>query len=360
MSTEIKLWEMKEGALIPSEISLAEAGRTEKNDLEQWIKSNSDILGEDIIIIGEQVMTKRGPLDFLCIDRSGNLVIVELKRDMLHREALAQAIDYTSDIASWDIDKLNSECEKYTGKKIEEYLSENFDLEDEELENISVNRFQKILLVGTRVDESLERMVEWLSNNYDININVLILKYTKTKSGDEIIARTTIIPESIEQEKTQRHQKRIYAERHILRKEFWTQLLDKLNKKSNLFSRISPGIYSWIGAGAGRSGIGYNFTVNNNRGGCEIYLDRGKHYVEPNLNKERFDELYKHKEEIENKLGFELNWERLNEKRASRISFYFKNGGLKDKEKWDELQEKMQDTMIQLENVFKDYIKNLK
>ncbi|MBU2052618.1 MAG: DUF4268 domain-containing protein [Nanoarchaeota archaeon] len=359
MATEIKLWEIVEGKLIPSEVSMVDAGRTEVNDLERWIKDNPEILGGDILIIGEQIMTKRGPLDFLGIDQSGNLIIIELKRDKLHREVLSQAIDYASDISSWDLERLNEECERYTGKKISECLIENFDLDEESIEDISINNFQKILLVGTSVDESLERMIGWLSNNYDMGINVLVLKYTKTKMGDEIIARTTIIPEEIEQEKSQRHQRKIYAERHFLRKEFWGQLLEKINKKSNFFSRISPGIYHWVGTGAGKTGIGYNFVIFNNESGCEIYLDRGKEYVNPNINKKRFDQLVSFKEEIENKLGFSLNWERLDNKRASRIGVRFEDGGLRDKEKWGALQDRMIERMIKIESIFKDHIRNL-
>ncbi len=359
MATEIKLWQIEEGKLVPSETSMIDAGRTETKDLEQWIKSNPEILGEGIVLIGEQIMTKRGSLDFLGIDKSGNLIIVELKRDKLHREVLAQAIDYTSDLASWDFEKLNAECEKYTGKKIEECLSENFDLDDEALEDISINKFQKILLVGTGVDESLQRMIEWLSDNYDVSINALILKYTKTKSGDEIIAKTTIIPEEVEQEKTQKHQKKIYAERHILRKEFWTQLLEKINKKSNLFSRISPSVYHWVGTGAGKSGVSYNFSIYNQESACEIYLDRGKNYIEPNINKQRFDELIKYKQKIEDKLGFELSWERLDNKRASRIGIRFNDGGLRNKEKWDLIQNKMIENMIKIEEVFREYVLKL-
>src|SRR3989344_5485715 len=208
MVTEIKLWEINEGKLIPLEVNMIDAGRTEVNDLEQWIKNNPEILGEDILIIGEQVMTKRGPLDFLGIDKSGNLIIIELKRDMLHREVLAQAIDYASDIASWDIEKLNETCLKFTGQSLEDYLKGNF--EEEDLEDISINQFQKILLVGTGIDESLERMVEWLSSSYDMGINVVILKYTKTKNGGEILARTMIISEEVEKEKSQKHQRKIF------------------------------------------------------------------------------------------------------------------------------------------------------
>jgi hypothetical protein len=52
-------------------------------------------------------------------------------------------------------------------------------------------------------------MIEWLSNNYGVSINAVILKYIKTKSGDELIARTVIISEEIEEERIRKRQMRI-------------------------------------------------------------------------------------------------------------------------------------------------------
>ena len=109
MTTEIGVWEIINGRLESVDISLAQAGRREVEDLEKWIKDNPIILGQDILIIGEQVRTKSGPLDLLGIDKSGNLVIIELKRDRLPREVIAQALDYVSDISTWDLDKVNEE-----------------------------------------------------------------------------------------------------------------------------------------------------------------------------------------------------------------------------------------------------------
>ena len=110
MATEIKSWQIKDGKLVPLEARLADDGKRERDDLEQWIKSNTQILGDDIAIIGEQVQTSSGPLDFLGIDTGGNTVIVELKRDKLPREALVQAIDYASDVADWDVDRFREIC----------------------------------------------------------------------------------------------------------------------------------------------------------------------------------------------------------------------------------------------------------
>jgi len=207
MATEIKVWQIESGKLIPIEVTMAEAGRTEPQDLETWIKSSADILGQDILIIGEQVQTKSGPLDFLGIDKSGNIIIIELKRDKIPREALAQAVDYASDVASWDLDKLSEECSKYLKRSLEEYITDNF--QDINVEDLSINQAQRILLVGTYIEESLQRMIEWLSGNYGVSINAIIFKYIKTRSGDELIARTMIIPEELERERIQRTQRKI-------------------------------------------------------------------------------------------------------------------------------------------------------
>jgi hypothetical protein len=202
MATEIKVWQIINETLEPIETSMVEEKRLEK-DLENWVKTHPEILGENIIIIGEQVSTSAGVIDFLGIDESGDLIIIELKRDKLRRDALAQAIDYASEIASWTIEDINEHIEK----DLEDLLTDkNLDLED-----LNINENQKILLVGFSIDERLQRMIEWLSERYRMSINAVILKYIKTKNGEELIARTIVIPEEIEKERTekQKRQKKI-------------------------------------------------------------------------------------------------------------------------------------------------------
>ena len=199
MATEIKSWQIQDGKLLPLHTSLAENGRTERDHLEEWIKSNPLILGDDIAVIGEQVPTSSGPLDFLGIDISGNTVIVELKRDRLPREALTQAIDYASDVADWDIDRFREICQTFTGQSLEDFLQEKF--EGVEIGDLAINQAQRLLLVGFGVEDSLARMIEWLSDKYSVGINAIVLTYTKTKRGDEILSRMVMIPEEIEKQK---------------------------------------------------------------------------------------------------------------------------------------------------------------
>ncbi|MEI6816648.1 MAG: endonuclease NucS domain-containing protein [Bacteroidota bacterium] len=199
MATEIKTWQIVDGKLTNVSSSLSDNGRKERTDLEEWIKSNPEILGNDIAIIGQEVQTKSGRLDFLGIDRFGDIVIIELKRDKLHRDILAQAIDYASDFANYEPDQLNDICQKYTGQSLGDYLSEKFP--DVNFEEVVVNQAQRLLLVGFTIEEPLHRMIEWLSEKYSLGINAIILHYVKTKNGDELLSRTVIIPEEVEREK---------------------------------------------------------------------------------------------------------------------------------------------------------------
>jgi hypothetical protein len=202
MATRIKTWQIVNGELEAVESSMIEEGRTEAYDLEAWIASNPSIVGPDVVIIGRQVSTKSGPLDLLAVDKDGNLVVIELKRDILPREALAQAIDYASGVADWDVERIGALCLKYTQKSLEDVLSESFP--DINLEGMNLNETQRVILVGFSIESALERMIGWLSDNYSVNINAVVLNYVKTKNGEELLTRTSVISEEIEQERVRR------------------------------------------------------------------------------------------------------------------------------------------------------------
>lgn len=205
MGTEIRTWQIVDRQLKSIQTSLEIEGRTEPYDLEPWIASNPAIIGNDIAIIGRQVSTKSGPIDLLGIDKSGNTVIIELKRAKLPREALAQAIDYASNAANWSVEKLSEICTEFTGKSLEDIFNTIFP--DADIESLNINGIQRILIVGFSIESSLERMIEWLTDTYNVNINAIVLNYTKTSSGDELLTRTSIISEELELERVKKQKK---------------------------------------------------------------------------------------------------------------------------------------------------------
>ena len=143
------------------------------------------------------------------------------------------------------------------------------------------------------------------------------------------------------------------AERHVLRLRFWGELLEKAKTKTKLHAKVSPGIGNWVGAGAGKTGLGFNYVVRMDNAQVELYIDRG----EAEWNKMVFNTFLQHKVEIEELFGGPLEWQLLPDKRASRIRFVISSYGLKDQEHWDELQDKLIDAMIRLERALRNYIK---
>lgn len=147
--------------------------------------------------------------------------------------------------------------------------------------------------------------------------------------------------------------------RQVLRKRFWTGLLERAVDRTDLHSGISPGVYHWIGTGAGTRGLGYNYVITKNGGSAELYIDRGKGSKAEN--KQVFDMLGESKQQIGADFGGKLDWQRLDSKRACRIAWHLPAGGYRsDESEWPELQEQMIDAMIRLEKALAPRIAEVK
>jgi hypothetical protein len=87
MPQDIRLWR------VGNNDQLAECGHASLNlegRLEEWLARDISILDADLLVIGRQVETAFGGIiDIFCINHSGDLVIVELKRDKTPREITA-------------------------------------------------------------------------------------------------------------------------------------------------------------------------------------------------------------------------------------------------------------------------------
>jgi RecB family endonuclease NucS len=62
-----------------------------------------------LTIVGRQFMTAAGPLDLLARDPQGRWVVIEIKRGVLRRETVAQALDYAACLAAFPSDELRIE-----------------------------------------------------------------------------------------------------------------------------------------------------------------------------------------------------------------------------------------------------------
>lgn len=88
----------------------------------------------------------------------------------------------------------------------------------------------------------------------------------------------------------------------------------------------------------------------------ELYIDGGN----KRRNKNIYDSINKSKAKIEEDFGSELEWHRLDDKKACRIIKTLEIGGYReDKEKWIDIQKVMVDAMIRLETALRPHIELL-
>lgn len=201
------------------------------------------------------------------------------------------------------------------------------------------------------------KAISWLNESNSAEFYLFKIEGIKIGNSHPAPLFTLIVGPS-QEVKEAGETKKEYAERHYLRKEFWTHLLSKAKAKTKLHSNISPGMYSWVGTGSGINGVSYNYGIGQHDAKIELYIDKDKD--EGKENKIIFDQLHSHQKEIESSFKSELNWERLDGKRASRISRLFEIGGYRDKEKWDEICDQMIENMINLEKALSPYIEKIR
>jgi len=143
------------------------------------------------------------------------------------------------------------------------------------------------------------------------------------------------------------------AERHVKRREFWKLLLEVSNKKTTLFSNISPSKDHWISAGAGISGVVYQYLILKDEARIQLAIEGS----DASKNKRMFDNLYKIKEQIEKDFDEQLTWNRLDNKKASYITKTVGDKGLRDEEEWPKIIDKMVDAMTRFEKALSKHIR---
>ena len=149
--------------------------------LESWIEKDSSIVDTDILIIGRQVITDHGGrIDLLGIDQQGNLIILELKRDKTPRDVVAQILDYASWVKDLTDERIYAIASEYLKKNLEDYFGDSI---PEKL-----NTTRRMIIVASILDNSSERIVRYLVEEYKVNINVVFFNYFKTET-EELLGR---------------------------------------------------------------------------------------------------------------------------------------------------------------------------
>jgi hypothetical protein len=143
----------------PSELKLEKYILPDKDSDEPNLL-NQAVFRESLLLIRNQVHTKhKKRADILAIDRLGNGVIIELKKDLARMGVETQALQYLAAFSAHKGKGFISEFfNKYTGSLVD-------DLEGFGVPIEAVNQYSRIILIARSFDPSLFSMGRWLADN---------------------------------------------------------------------------------------------------------------------------------------------------------------------------------------------------
>ena len=301
-------------------VPLKEVWKHEALDFTTWLEENIDILEEitGLNVSGVEREKSAGPfsVDLVAEDGDGNPVVIENQLEKTNHDLLGKLITYLTSLEA-----------------------------------------KKAIWIASDPRPEHINAVTWL--NESNSADFYLLKLEAIRIGDSAPAPllTLIVGPSEEGREVGKKKKEI-AEQSGIRKKFWTELLDRAKPRTTLHSRISPSENSWIGTGAGITGLEFNYVITKHAATVELYIDRGKEAGEEN--KAIFLQLLNVKQEIEDAFGSSLKWQELEGRRACRIKKSIDAGGYRDEEgKWASIHDVMIDAMIRLEKALAPQLKKL-
>ena|SRR5437879_942814 len=188
---EVRLWRLTDAkSERPKAVAVGVVDATATEELLERVLAHSpDLLMEGLMIVGRQNETEGGPLDLLGVDENGRLVVFELKRGKLTRDAVAQVLDYASCLGAMSADELNTHVTGMSGRKDIEKIDSFSEWYRANFPNRSLSDIgqPRMVLVGLGVDATTRRMVEFLaSNSVDIS---LVTFYGFLQDGQTLLAR---------------------------------------------------------------------------------------------------------------------------------------------------------------------------
>jgi hypothetical protein len=302
-------------------VALREVWKHEALNFTQWLQENIDVLNSaldiNLVNVDREQAAGSFSIDLVAEDEGGGTIIIENQLEKSNHDHLGKLLTYLTAMAA----------------KAAIWI-----VSDPRPEHVAA--------------------ITWL--NESSNASFYMVKVEAVRIGDSPAAALfTLIVGPSDESKGVGVTKKEIAERHHIRKRWWTQLVERSAKITKLHAHITPGEYSWLGTSSGVRGLNLNYVVTQDWRGAELYIDRGKDSEAEN--RAVFDQLAARKSEIEASFGGPLSWEGLEGKRACRIRISLHDGGYQASEaNWPALQDTIIHAMDRLEKAVRPYLKQLK
>ena len=273
---------MKLGKL--QEVDIRTVWPHEQYDFSKWlsgeenIKELGDILNLSLTDVETEKFVGNYRCDILCKDEiTGKVVLIENQLEPTNHDHLGKIITYASGLDAAVV----------------------------------------VWIVASARDEHASA-IEWLNKHTSDELSFFLLEVHAYKIGDsdpapyfkiieqpnDFVKTVKAITQSAELNESQKS-----------RLEFWTQFNEVIDSKGKPFNKRKATTDHW-----------YSVAIGSSEACISIDLVNKEHKIRVGLwitdNKELFDALFQQKNEIEKSLGIELDWRRLDNKKASGICTY--------------------------------------
>ena len=300
------------------EVDIRELWKHEQYDFSEWlskkenIENLNDILGLTLVDISKETYVGSYRCDLFAKDETtGIKVIIENQLEMSNHDHLGKIITYASGLDA-----------------------------------------KVVVWIVKEAREEHRSAIEWLNNNTNSNINFFLIEIHAYKIGNSDNAPMFQVieqPNDFIKNNKSINSNDTMNKSQSQRLEFWNQFNNVLVERGKPFNVRKATTDHWYNVAIGTSDAHIDITLVNKDSviGVELYITD---------NKEFFDKLYQRKDEIENDLGFKLDWRRLNNSKASRIVTFIKGLNFDDHSNYNELINKNIDLAVLMRDTFMNYI----
>ena len=209
-----------------------------------------------------------------------------------------------------------------------------------------------IVWIVKEAKEEHRAAIEWLNNNTSESINFFLIEIHAYRIGSsdpapkfEVVEKPNDFVKRSKVKTTDNDLNKSQSERLV----FWEQFNQVLVSRGKPFNVRKATTDHWYDVAIGSSEAHIAIDLINKDGNIvvELYISN---------NKEVFDDLFSKREEIEQELGFDMTWDRLNNKKASRIKYYIQGLNFDDHSNYEDLMRQAIDTAVKMREVFKKHL----
>jgi len=175
-----------------------------------------------------------------------------------------------------------------------------------------------VVWIAVNVRDEHRQALEWLNTKTDEDTRFfgVVIEVIKIDESKPAYSFKLVVSPS-EWQKSNKHG--TVSEKGEMYRNYFQALIDELRVKHQFTNARIGQPQNWYSFSSGVSGITFGaLFVQGGKARTDLYIDVG----EAKKNKAIFDLLHEQREDIHSKLGKELEWERLDDKKSSRISVY--------------------------------------